>query len=71
MLEKLRLFLVVLEEGSLRRAADRLRISQSAITRQSTHHCRMMGSSVTLEKRPNEPNSNNLLITQIKWLTKI
>jgi DNA-binding transcriptional LysR family regulator len=34
MLEKLRLFLVVLEEGSLRRAADRLRISQSAITRQ-------------------------------------
>jgi DNA-binding transcriptional LysR family regulator len=33
-LEKLRLFLVVLEEGSLRRAADRLRISQSAITRQ-------------------------------------
>src|SRR5882672_4831129 len=34
MLEKLRLLLVVLEEGSLRRAADRLRISQSAITRQ-------------------------------------
>jgi DNA-binding transcriptional LysR family regulator len=34
MLEKLRLFLVVLEEGSLRRAADRLHISQSAITRQ-------------------------------------
>jgi DNA-binding transcriptional LysR family regulator len=34
MLEKLRLFLVVLEEGSLRRAADRLRISQSTITRQ-------------------------------------
>ncbi len=34
MLEKLRLFLVVLEEGSLRGAADRLRISQSAITRQ-------------------------------------
>jgi molybdate transport repressor ModE-like protein len=34
MLERLRLFLVVLEEGSLRRAADRLRISQSAITRQ-------------------------------------
>jgi DNA-binding transcriptional LysR family regulator len=33
MLEKFRLFLVVLEEGSLRRAADRLRISQSAITR--------------------------------------
>jgi molybdate transport repressor ModE-like protein len=33
-LEKLRLFLVILEEGSLRRAADRLRISQSAITRQ-------------------------------------
>ncbi|MDE3100255.1 MAG: LysR family transcriptional regulator [Verrucomicrobiota bacterium] len=34
MLEKLRLFLVVLEEGSLRRAAERLRISQSAVTRQ-------------------------------------
>jgi DNA-binding transcriptional LysR family regulator len=34
MLEKLRLFLVVLEEGSFRRAAGRLRISQSAITRQ-------------------------------------
>src|SRR6202049_1854349 len=33
-LEKLRLFLVVLEEGGLRRAADRLRISQSSITRQ-------------------------------------
>jgi DNA-binding transcriptional LysR family regulator len=33
-LEKIRLFLVVLEEGSLRRAAVRLRISQSAITRQ-------------------------------------
>jgi DNA-binding transcriptional LysR family regulator len=33
-LEKLRLFLVVVEEGTLRRAADRLRISQSAITRQ-------------------------------------
>src|ERR1700758_131932 len=34
MLDKLRLFLVVLEEGSFRRAADRLRISQSSITRQ-------------------------------------
>src|SRR5712671_2979594 len=33
-IEKLRLFLVVLEEGSLRRAAGRLHISQSAITRQ-------------------------------------
>ena len=33
-LEKLRLFLVILEEGSLRRAAERLHISQSAITRQ-------------------------------------
>lgn len=33
-LDKLRLFLVVLEEGSLRRAAERLHISQSAITRQ-------------------------------------
>lgn len=33
MLEELRLFLVVLEEGSLRRAADRLHISQSSITR--------------------------------------
>src|SRR5438477_6144953 len=32
-LEKLRLFLVVLEEASLRRAAERLHISQSAITR--------------------------------------
>jgi DNA-binding transcriptional LysR family regulator len=34
MIEKLRLFLVTLEEGSLRRAAARLHISQSAITRQ-------------------------------------
>jgi DNA-binding transcriptional LysR family regulator len=34
MLERLRLFLVVLEESSLRRAADRLHISQSALTRQ-------------------------------------
>ncbi len=34
MIEKLRLFLAVLEEGSLRRAAERLHISQSAITRQ-------------------------------------
>jgi len=34
MIEKLRLFLVVVEEGSLRRAAERLHISQSAITRQ-------------------------------------
>jgi DNA-binding transcriptional LysR family regulator len=33
-IEKLRLFLVVIEEGSLRRAAERLHISQSAITRQ-------------------------------------
>src|SRR5579871_2733375 len=33
-LEKIRLFLVVLEEGGLRRAADRLRISQSTISRQ-------------------------------------
>src|SRR6267142_767761 len=33
-LDKLRLFLVVLEEGRLRRAAERLHISQSAITRQ-------------------------------------
>jgi DNA-binding transcriptional LysR family regulator len=33
-IEKFRLFLVVLEEGSLRRAAARLHISQSAITRQ-------------------------------------
>jgi DNA-binding transcriptional LysR family regulator len=33
-IEKLRLFLVVLEEGSLRRAAARLHVSQSAITRQ-------------------------------------
>ncbi len=34
MIEKLRLFLTVLEEGSLRRAAERCRIAQSAITRQ-------------------------------------
>jgi len=33
-IEKLRLFLVIIEEGSLRRAAERLHISQSAITRQ-------------------------------------
>jgi DNA-binding transcriptional LysR family regulator len=33
-LAKLPLFLTVVEEGSLRRAAERLRISQSAITRQ-------------------------------------
>jgi DNA-binding transcriptional LysR family regulator len=33
-IEKLRLFLVVIEEGSLRRTAERLHISQSAITRQ-------------------------------------
>ena len=34
MIEKLRLFLTILEEGSLRRAATRCRIAQSAITRQ-------------------------------------
>ena len=34
MIEKLRLFQVILDEGSLRRAAERLHISQSAITRQ-------------------------------------
>ena len=34
MIEKLRLFLVIIEEGSLRRAAARLHISQSAVTRQ-------------------------------------
>jgi len=33
-IEKLRLFQVILDEGSLRRAAERLHISQSAITRQ-------------------------------------
>jgi DNA-binding transcriptional LysR family regulator len=33
-IEKLRLFLVVIEEGSLRRAAERSHISQSAVTRQ-------------------------------------
>jgi DNA-binding transcriptional LysR family regulator len=33
-IEKLRLFLTILEEGSLRRAAERCRIAQSAITRQ-------------------------------------
>jgi len=31
-LEKLRLFLVVLEEGSLRRAAERLHLARPAIT---------------------------------------
>ena len=34
MIEKLRLFLTILEEGSLRRAAERCHIAQSAITRQ-------------------------------------
>ena len=34
MLEELRFFLVILEEGSLRRAAKRLHISQPALTRQ-------------------------------------
>jgi len=33
-LEELRFFLVILEEGSLRRAAKRLHISQPALTRQ-------------------------------------
>ena len=33
-IEKLRLFLVILEEGSIRRAAERSHISQSAVTRQ-------------------------------------
>jgi molybdate transport repressor ModE-like protein len=33
-IEKLRLFLIIIEEGSLRRAAERLHISQSAVTRQ-------------------------------------
>ena len=33
-IEKLRLFLVILEEGSLRRASERAHLSQSAITRQ-------------------------------------
>jgi DNA-binding transcriptional LysR family regulator len=46
MLEKLRVFLVVLEEGSLRRAADRLRISQSAITRQMQAFELDLGGSV-------------------------
>jgi DNA-binding transcriptional LysR family regulator len=46
MLEKLRLFLVVLEEGSLRRAADRLHISQSAITRQLQSLERDLGGRV-------------------------
>src|ERR1700680_3015240 len=50
-LEKLRLFLVVLEEGSLRRAADRLRISQSAITRQ------MQSLELELGGRVFEPTS--------------
>lgn len=34
MLEQLRLFMTVIEEGSLRRAAERAHISQSAVTRQ-------------------------------------
>src|SRR4029077_5530302 len=34
MLEELRSFLAVLEEGSLRRAAERLHISQPSLTRQ-------------------------------------
>jgi DNA-binding transcriptional LysR family regulator len=34
MLEQLRLFMTVVEEGSLRRAAERAHISQSAVTRQ-------------------------------------
>ena len=34
MIEKLRLFLTILEEGRLRRAAERCHIAQSAITRQ-------------------------------------
>jgi len=46
MLEKLRVFLVVLEEGSFRRAADRLRISQSAITRQMQAFELDLGGSV-------------------------
>jgi molybdate transport repressor ModE-like protein len=33
-IEKLRLLLVIIEEGSLGRAAERLHISQSAVTRQ-------------------------------------
>ena len=46
MLEKLRVFLVVLEEGSLRRAADRLRMSQSSITRQMQAFELDLGGSV-------------------------
>ena len=34
MVEKLRLFLTILEEGSIRRAAERCHIAQSAVTRQ-------------------------------------
>ena len=34
MLDQLRLFMTVVEEGSLRRAAERAHISQSAVTRQ-------------------------------------
>jgi hypothetical protein len=33
-LDQLRLFMTVVEEGSLRRAAERAHISQSAVTRQ-------------------------------------
>ena len=34
MVDKLRLFLTILEEGSIRRAAERCHIAQSAVTRQ-------------------------------------
>src|ERR1700679_3169208 len=70
MLEKIRLFLVVLEEGSLRRAADRLRISQSSITRQIQSLELDLGGSV-LERtsaggRPT--NGGNALAERAKTL---
>ena len=70
MLEKLRLFLVVLEEGSLRRAAARLRISQSTITRQMQSLELDLGGSV-LERtsagvRPT--NGGQLLAERAKTL---
>ncbi len=65
MLEKLRLFLVVVEEGSLRRAADRLHISQSAITRQMQSLELDLGGSV-LERTSAgvSPTNGGLLLAE-------
>ena len=46
MLEELRFFLVILEEGSLRRAAKRLHISQPALTRQMQLHEHDLGGRI-------------------------